>query len=373
MYFVYETGRAPKKRPFLKLALPPTIVICAAILFFPGRDKNAAVLRVDATDPRGELALDVEFVPPGIDERKKLSFPDDKKIVVITYPGEKVALRFANAGQGATILRADGQPLPAGMNGADLCCEIVADTGAFLYRFMKRSDTEAALRVAVVGMHFSPGRRKVMEGYDLGTWPVLTKPKTMTKAAQKMWDNRAAYRHPEWIFCADEQLGEFAVIRGHRLASFMMEDKPRFPNKVQWLYLSYAMLKRIVKLEAALRTKNISRGRITVISGFRSPRYNPVIGGSAFSRHLYGDACDFIIDDDGDGKFDDLDGDGKVTWRDAFLIAKLIKELQDQNVIVPGGTGIYRVSPPGCLASVHMDARGVHSTWSSAAGAPDEW
>ena len=47
------------------------------------------------------------------------------------------------------------------------------------------------------------------------------------------------------------------------------------------------------------------------MSGYRTPFYNRSIGNQTrFSRHVYGDAADIYADDDGDGKMDDLDGDG---------------------------------------------------------------
>ena len=50
-----------------------------------------------------------------------------------------------------------------------------------------------------------------------------------------------------------------------------------------------------------------------IMSGYRTPYYNRSIGNETrYSRHLYGDAADIYVDEDGDGVMDDLDGDGRA-------------------------------------------------------------
>jgi hypothetical protein len=57
--------------------------------------------------------------------------------------------------------------------------------------------------------------------------------------------------------------------------------------------------------------------RVQVMSGFRTPRYNKSggnTGGRAnLSRHMYGDASDIFVDNDGNGTMDDLNRDGGWT------------------------------------------------------------
>ena len=60
------------------------------------------------------------------------------------------------------------------------------------------------------------------------------------------------------------------------------------------------------------------------MSGFRTPQYN-VAGGNTggragLSRHMYGDAADVFIDNDGDGVMDDLNRDGRSSIEDARVI-----------------------------------------------------
>jgi hypothetical protein len=105
---------------------------------------------------------------------------------------------------------------------------------------------------------------------------------------------------------------------------------------------------------------------IFVISGFRTPWYNQTGGDTsgrgALSRHMYGDALDFAIDNDGDRRMDDLNGDGRVTVSDARVIAAAAEAVERAHPNLIGGIGIY--APTGAHAGfVHLDTRGYRARW----------
>ncbi len=101
---------------------------------------------------------------------------------------------------------------------------------------------------------------------------------------------------------------------------------------------------------------------LTVMSGYRTPRYNREIGNETmWSRHTVGDAADVFVDDDHDGQMDDLDGDGKVTVDDARFLLRIVEELDDDPRLA-GGASVY----PATAAHgpfVHVDARGYRARW----------
>lgn len=106
--------------------------------------------------------------------------------------------------------------------------------------------------------------------------------------------------------------------------------------------------------------------RVGVISGFRTPHYN--VGGGdpsgrgSLSRHMYGDAMDFYIDNDGDGRMDDLDGDGRVDVADARVLARAAETVEANHPELIGGIGVY--SPTGAHSGfVHVDTRGYRARW----------
>jgi hypothetical protein len=94
--------------------------------------------------------------------------------------------------------------------------------------------------------------------------------------------------------------------------------------------------KLIDKLELVLR-ELVQAGhradRVVVLSGFRAPYYNERGSGEGMaraSRHQYGDAADIIIDSNGDGQMDDLNGDRRLDLRDVGPITSAIERIEQQ-------------------------------------------
>lgn len=105
---------------------------------------------------------------------------------------------------------------------------------------------------------------------------------------------------------------------------------------------------------------------VFVISGFRTPWYNEAGGNTqgrgALSRHMYGDAADIAIDNDGDRRMDDLNGDGRVTVADARVIVEAAERVERKYPHLIGGIGTY--APTGAHAGmVHIDTRGHRARW----------
>lgn len=106
--------------------------------------------------------------------------------------------------------------------------------------------------------------------------------------------------------------------------------------------------------------------RVGVISGFRTPSYNAsggdTQGRGALSRHMYGDAVDFFVDNDHDFRMDDLNGDGRVTVADARVMAQAAERVERKHPDLIGGIGVY--APTGAHAGfIHVDARGYRARW----------
>jgi uncharacterized protein YcbK (DUF882 family) len=103
-----------------------------------------------------------------------------------------------------------------------------------------------------------------------------------------------------------------------------------------------------------------------VISGFRTPGYNAgggdTSGRGALSRHMYGDAMDWFVDDDRDGRMDDLNGDGRIDIDDGRVMVKAAEAVEREHPDLVGGIGLY--APTGAHAGfVHIDTRGFRARW----------
>lgn len=129
----------------------------------------------------------------------------------------------------------------------------------------------------------------------------------------------------------------------------------------------------LVKLEILQHELESNHGldftRFTIMSGYRTPYYNSRIGNeTGYSRHLYGDAMDIYIDDNGDGKMDDVNRDGRVDTSDARFILRVAEQIDNSPEWnwLKGGAGVYHAnSAHGPY--IHVDARGYVARWGAIA------
>ena len=95
-----------------------------------------------------------------------------------------------------------------------------------------------------------------------------------------------------------------------------------------------------------------------IMSGYRTPAYNRSLGNVRYSQHQFGTAADIFIDENGDGRMDDLNSDGRSDIRDAEVLYRLIDGAaarpEAQGLI--GGLGKYR-STAAHGPFVHVDVR----------------
>ncbi|MFN2636134.1 MAG: hypothetical protein ABR585_03840 [Gemmatimonadaceae bacterium] len=147
--------------------------------------------------------------------------------------------------------------------------------------------------------------------------------------------------------------------------------KDFFPHDQQNVWPKYIVIdmKLIDKDElvlADLKAHGINPAGVKVLSGFRTPQYNAgggdPRGRAALSRHMYGDANDIFIDNDGNGSMDDLNHDGRVNIADAKVIEDAVNRVERAHPSLIGGCGIYSgTSAHGPFT--HIDTRGYPARW----------
>jgi len=129
----------------------------------------------------------------------------------------------------------------------------------------------------------------------------------------------------------------------------------------KYLYVNNDGLMMLEDLLRFVQNEGIKVSKFAFISGYRTPHYNRSIGNGKHSRHQYGDAFDLYIDEDGDGRMDDLNGDGKLTVADVDVLYKVFEKFQKQSRY-NGGIGRYKpASHHGGF--VHIDNRGFTARW----------
>ncbi|MDQ3673208.1 MAG: DUF882 domain-containing protein [Gemmatimonadota bacterium] len=144
-----------------------------------------------------------------------------------------------------------------------------------------------------------------------------------------------------------------------------------FPKDQQKVWPKYIVVdtKLIDKLElilSDLESRGINPAGVKVMSGFRTPQYNSGVGDTrgraSLSRHMYGDAADIFIDNDGNGAMDDLNKDGRVNIADAAFIREAALRVERAHPSLIGGIGVYSAtSAHGPFT--HIDTRGYSARW----------
>jgi uncharacterized protein YcbK (DUF882 family) len=117
-----------------------------------------------------------------------------------------------------------------------------------------------------------------------------------------------------------------------------------------------------------LEDHGIPARNVQVLSGFRTPQYNLALGDESGrardSRHQFGDAADIFIDSNHDGRMDDLNGDGRVNFRDVRVILAAVERVESKYPDLVGGVGLYHsTGSHGPFA--HIDVRGSRARWSN--------
>ena len=171
-----------------------------------------------------------------------------------------------------------------------------------------------------------------------------------------------AYAPPDGFVRVTEELLDVQVSPHFRLRQFLCKQTHTFP---QYALVRTRLLIKLEMILRALHDAGHAAPTLTVQSAFRTPYHNHAIGAqTAYSRHLYGDAADIFVDSDGDGRMDDLSGDGQLSKADADVLARLVQTVEDRLGVdaFVGGIGVY--GPPHYNnAFVHVDTRGSRARW----------
>jgi hypothetical protein len=173
-----------------------------------------------------------------------------------------------------------------------------------------------------------------------------------------------AYRPPSGIIEVTLENVNLQVSEHFRLGDFLTKGQVDVWPK--YVLISPRLLdKAELTLQEMARRGHVLQ-HVGVISGFRTPSYNAhggdTSGRGELSRHMYGDALDFYVDNDRDGRMDDLDGDGKITIADARVLAEAADAVEKAHATLVGGIGIY--APTGAHSGfVHVDTRGYRARW----------
>jgi hypothetical protein len=146
----------------------------------------------------------------------------------------------------------------------------------------------------------------------------------------------------------------------------MRDFQCKLDGTTKFLVLRTDALVKLEILQHELLTRHgLQFDRFTIMSGYRTPYYNSKIGNeTGYSRHLYGDAMDIYIDQNRDGKMDDVNRDGRIDTSDARFLLRVAESIDNSREWgwLKGGAGVYHANAAHG-PYIHVDARGYVARW----------
>ncbi len=222
--------------------------------------------------------------------------------------------------------------------------------GFYTIKISKSQTLESITFHVFVMVPFSELKGEYLNGYRIGNYPNIP------------WKNLPIYHPPRGFIEVTKENEETYIAPHFQLKQFSCKQKGDYPK--------YVVLKELLllKLELILERVNeegYSAVTFNILSGYRTPYYNRVIGNVKYSRHLYGGSADIFIDESPkDNLMDDLNKDGKIDYRDSMIIYNIVDRMYGEPWYETfiGGLGLYRkASSHGPF--VHVDVRGFRARW----------
>ena len=173
-----------------------------------------------------------------------------------------------------------------------------------------------------------------------------------------------SYQPPAFLLRMEPAVAALEVLPGYTLNEWVCHTQKDGTESAPFATLSPALLEKVQRFNDELARRGLSKTGARLLSGFRTPKYNIEVEGTRYSRHIYGDAADLIVDDNGDGRMDDINRDGVLDRKDGIALARVAEDLEVAGSVEIGGIGIYELEPKNPRGvSLHLDTRGFRARW----------
>ncbi len=263
-------------------------------------------------------------------------------------PNDDVTLRVPDARSGEYQLHIDGE------------LKIEAAPGGWHWRAPAKAGWHRAEITrkdgAVVQLHLlvevplAAVQDGQLNGYRIGHYPAAS-------------GNRPAiHQPPSGLIEVAEDMLALPVSPHFTLGQFLCKQQPDHWPK--YLVLQPALVEKLELLLAELNQRGIRTESLHVMSGYRTPWYNRSIGNVPFSRHVWGAAADIFVDTVGDGRMDDLTGNGISDVTEARILQQIVEDTfsDPPSPRLVGGLGLYGPRPHRG-PFIHVDVRGEEARW----------
>jgi hypothetical protein len=197
---------------------------------------------------------------------------------------------------------------------------------------------------------YSKVRGGFLEGYRIGEY--LLRPLR----------GLAQYERPKGFIRLTKDNADLQLSDHYTLSHFQC----KLDGKSKYLVVRPEALIKLELMQNLLESGHgLKFARFTIMSGYRTPFYNRMIGNeTGYSRHLYGDAMDIYIDRDNSGAMDDINRDGRVDSGDAKFLLKIAETIDKSKEWswLKGGAGVYHANAAHG-PYIHVDTRGFLARW----------
>ncbi len=220
------------------------------------------------------------------------------------------------------------------------------------------ADDETGVALATV-VPFEQKDGRFVHGYRVGYWP-----------EERGRLRNGMYLNPDGFVKVTREEADMPLSEHFSIRDFLTHDQSDV-----WPKFVVLRDELIDKLELVIDELNASGVPVThmkVISGFRHPEYNQGLrartrrrtAGSPAqdSRHQFGDAADVIVDNDHNGRMDDLNRDGRSNSKDVKVLIEAVERVERRFPELVGGAGTYRATRQHG-PFVHIDVRGNRARW----------
>lgn len=315
----------------------------------------------------GEPLLHCRWLSPN--DRSRLDIMFSSNPMIIMLPGESLTISPEAAGMPVRIaILRDGQAI---CEDASLTLSAPEKPGSYyiplaLWRGEAKREVELCVLVPykATAKRTDKGLDLRVDGQEIGHY---RHPGRSGNAKVKR--NPDSYQPPVWWLRITPGNAHFEVMPGLTAGELVVPSEDTGERHIDLVPVHYPMWQTIRTVRDRLADIGVPGEALKLISIFRAPAYNRGIGSNAFGRHIYGDAFDFYIDLEGDGKASDLNRDGKLDRRDAYPVVKLIEDLQAEGAIPMGGIGVYNTVGGDHVVTMHVDLRGHRAIWGYLYGA----
>ncbi|MGD2245171.1 MAG: D-Ala-D-Ala carboxypeptidase family metallohydrolase [Candidatus Aminicenantes bacterium] len=268
---------------------------------------------------------------------------------VFVLPGEELTLEVPDENNGLYNLETTGSSLSR-IEGNKWSWKSPQEKGLYPLKIISQESSEAIHMNVFVMIPYGELQGEHLNGYRIGNYPDV--PLKLPPA----------YKPPRGFIKVTEDNADTFLVPHFQLKQFLCKQESGYPK---FVVLKEKLLLKLELILEEVNEKGYQATTFNILSGYRTPYYNRVIGNVRYSRHVYGGAADIFIDENPrDEMMDDLNKDGQINYLDADVLYRIIDNMYGKSWYKTflGGLGRYKkTSSHGPF--VHIDVRGFHARW----------